>query len=272
MAPEGSVLHLQLEEAPEAAPSQDAGPRKGIWFFQGMGVAAVMLIGVYGMGGLQFQHESPSGPEKPSDHDTAFAGLYPAAGGGRFRSTGLRSTGLQMSQQGVVKFFNAQKGFGFITPQDGGEDVFVHFSAINSGGFKTLNEGETVSFDINWDDVKQKSSAVNVVGEGDGTPDSRGEREPVRQQSVEGPGTGVLVRWNEDKGYGFIKPDDGSEDLFCHVTALMDEDIDIRDRVKFVVQYDERSAKNRAVDVEFQGGSDGKGDSYGGGSDDAGTE
>ncbi|HSI05471.1 MAG: cold-shock protein [Myxococcota bacterium] len=52
------------------------------------------------------------------------------------------------SQEGTVKWFNDAKGFGFITPANGSEDVFVHFSAIEGSGFKTLAEGQRVVFDV----------------------------------------------------------------------------------------------------------------------------
>jgi cold shock protein len=50
--------------------------------------------------------------------------------------------------EGTVKWFNADKGFGFIAPEDGGEDLFVHFSAIQMQGYKSLEEGQRVSFEV----------------------------------------------------------------------------------------------------------------------------
>ena len=61
---------------------------------------------------------------------------------------------------GTVKFFNAQKGFGFIAPEDGSKDVFVHATAVEQAGMRTLTEGQRVSFDIQPD--KRGSKAVNL--------------------------------------------------------------------------------------------------------------
>ena len=65
--------------------------------------------------------------------------------------------------KGIVKWFNAEKGFGFISNDDGGDDVFVHFSAIVCDGFKTLAEGQKVTFDMERDlKNSSKMRAVNV--------------------------------------------------------------------------------------------------------------
>ncbi|MFH8134562.1 RNA chaperone/antiterminator CspA [Pantoea osteomyelitidis] len=63
---------------------------------------------------------------------------------------------------GLVKWFNAEKGFGFISPEDGSKDVFVHFSAIQNDGFKSLDEGQRVEFEVQANSAKGPS-AINVV-------------------------------------------------------------------------------------------------------------
>ena len=63
---------------------------------------------------------------------------------------------------GTVKFFNAQKGHGFITPEGGDADVFVHISAVEQAGLKTLHEGQRVSFDVATDQRRGKTNAQNL--------------------------------------------------------------------------------------------------------------
>ena len=64
---------------------------------------------------------------------------------------------------GTVKWFNDSKGFGFITPDEGGEDVFAHFSAINMPGFKTLKEGQRVSFEITVGQKGKQPANIKAV-------------------------------------------------------------------------------------------------------------
>jgi CspA family cold shock protein len=64
---------------------------------------------------------------------------------------------------GTVKWFNDSKGFGFVTSDNGGEDLFAHFSAINMNGFKTLHEGQKVSFDITQGQKGKQASNIQSL-------------------------------------------------------------------------------------------------------------
>lgn len=65
--------------------------------------------------------------------------------------------------EGVVKWFNADKGFGFITPADGGKDLFVHFSEIQSSGYRTLEEGQRVNYEAGESPKGPQAQQVTVI-------------------------------------------------------------------------------------------------------------
>lgn len=68
-----------------------------------------------------------------------------------------------MAQQGTVKFFNTDKGYGFIKPDAGGPDIFVHVTALQSAGMQGLKEGQKISFDIEPDKKGKGPKAINLV-------------------------------------------------------------------------------------------------------------
>ena len=105
-------------------------------------------------GGSGRQHHArPDRQDRPERHDR---------GGGGGRSMPV-ATATGARTQGVVKWFNDSKGFGFIQ-EDGGDDVFVHFSAIQSDGFKTLNEGDRVEFDVTAGEKGKQAANVIRIG------------------------------------------------------------------------------------------------------------
>ena len=84
-----------------------------------------------------------------------------AVGVGGRATTGKGS--FPMAMAGTVKFFNAERGYGFIKPDDGGRDVFVHVTAVERAGLKSLAEGQRISFDVEPDKKGKGPKAVNLV-------------------------------------------------------------------------------------------------------------
>ena len=98
---------------------------------------------------------------------TAGMARLPAANirstGTRWRSGGAMRGGFPMAMTGTVKFFNGERGYGFIKPDDGGRDVFVHITAVERAGLKDLTEGQRISFDVEPDKKGKGPKAVNLV-------------------------------------------------------------------------------------------------------------
>ena len=192
---------------------------------------------------------------------------------------------------GTVKWFNSAKGFGFIEPEDGGGDVFVHVSAIERAGLNGLNEGEKVNYEIVTDRRTGKASADNLESMGGGTPG--GSRPPPPRDRFGGgggggygdrggagggggydraprgggggggfqdrgpvsgdPGEGVVKWFNSTKGFGFIQPDQGGQDIFVHISAV--ERAGLRglnegQRVSYVAAPDRKTGKVSAESIQ----------------------
>src|SRR5262245_52352869 len=79
------------------------------------------------------------------------------------RAYGIWGWSVPMAMAGTVKFFNAERGYGFIKPDDGGRDVFVHITAVERAGLKSLTEGQRISFDVEPDKKGKGPKAVNLV-------------------------------------------------------------------------------------------------------------
>jgi len=207
-----------------------------------------------------------------------------------------------MAKTGVVKFFNDEKGFGFIVQDDGSPDLFAHRNQIADG--QNLVENDRVHYDEAYDERKGKTMADNVTG-GSGGPAgesgggygggkgyggggkgyggggrSFGGGGGFRKGSGKGYGdgggkgatsmakTGTVKYFHDDKGFGFILQDDGSPDLFVHRNQIADgQNLVENDRVHYDEAYDERKGKTMADNVT--GGSGGpageSGGGYGGG-------
>ena len=193
------------------------------------------------------------------------SGGYGGGGGGGFRGGGGGGGGFRggggggMPPQvvgegkGVVKFFNPQKGFGFIVRDDGGEDVFVHISAVEQAGLTDLADGQPLEFTLV--DRGGRISATNLRIEGEPMAVERSsapsDRGPQRQLTGE-KATGTVKFFNAMKGFGFIQRDDGQPDAFVHISAVERAGIPTLnegDRLEFEIEVDRRG-KYAAVNLQ----------------------
>lgn len=194
-------------------------------------------------------------------------------GGGGFRGGGGGAPRPSMPAQvvgegtGVVKFFNGQKGFGFIVRDDGAEDVFVHISAVEQAGLVGLAEGQPLGFTLV--DRGGKISATELKIEGEPMPvedrpreprperggsfggDRGGSRGAPQRQLTGEKATGTVKFFNAMKGFGFVQRDDGQPDAFVHISAV--ERAGLRslnegDRLEFDIEVDQRG-KYAAVNL-----------------------
>lgn len=150
--------------------------------------------------------------------------------------------------RGVVKFFNSAKGFGFIQRDEGGDDVFVHISAVERAGLEGLAEGQQLEFQLV--DRGGKVSATDLVAVGDVIPVEKREAAPQRQLTGE-KATGTVKFFNSMKGFGFITRDDGQPDAFVHISAVERsglQGLNEGDRVEFDIEVDRRG-KYSAVNL-----------------------
>jgi CspA family cold shock protein len=174
-------------------------------------------------------------------------------GGGGFRGGGGGGGGMPPQVvgegKGVVKFFNPQKGFGFIVRDDGGEDVFVHISAVEQAGLTDLADGQPLEFTLV--DRGGRISATNLRIEGEPMAVERAERGPQRQLTGE-KASGTVKFFNAMKGFGFIQRDDGQPDAFVHISAVERAGIPTLnegDRLEFELEVDRRG-KYAAVNLQ----------------------
>ena len=202
---------------------------------------------------------------------------------------------------GTVKWFNTAKGFGFVQPDDGGSDVFIHISALNQAGLDSLDEGDKVDYELEQDRRSGKLAATQIVVTEKGAPQPRragggggfggGDRGGYgggggggygggggrdrgfggggggggfggggggdRQRgAVMGSGSGEVKWFNPTKGFGFIKPEGGGQDIFVHISAVEQaglSGLNEGQRVNFDLEQDRRSGKTSATNLKVSG-------------------
>jgi CspA family cold shock protein len=167
--------------------------------------------GGYGGGG---DRGGFGGGDRGGDRGGGFGGGRGGGGGGGGNRMPAQVVG---TGKGTVKFFNSQKGFGFIQQETGGEDVFVHISAVERAGLEGLAEGQELEFNLVDRGGKISAQDLQVVGDVIATPQAAA---PPRRELTGEKATGTVKFFNATKGFGFLVRDDGQPDAFVHISAV----------------------------------------------------
>jgi CspA family cold shock protein len=166
-------------------------------------------------------------------------------GGGGFNRMPAQVVG---TGKGTVKFFNGQKGFGFIQQESGGEDVFVHISAVERAGLEGLAEGQELEFNLVDRGGKISAQDLQVVGDVIAVQSASG---PPKRELTGEKATGTVKFFNSMKGFGFLVRDDGQPDAFVHISAVERSglsEINEGERYEFDLEVDRRG-KYSAVNL-----------------------
>lgn len=152
---------------------------------------------------------------------------------------------------GTVAWYSEDKGFGFISPDSGGGDVFVHARALGEG-LTWLTEGDRVAYEVVSGDKGPQARDVHLVrGAEPPTPPQRPApaAAPASRDVPARGGEGVVARYDGDRGFGFITPDAGGDDLFAHVSVIMgSEPLEKGDRVRYAVRQSDRGPQADRVE------------------------
>ncbi|GGB78028.1 cold-shock protein [Knoellia flava TL1] len=155
---------------------------------------------------------------------------------------------------GTVSWYDTDKGFGFIAPDSGGADVFVHVREL-ADGVPDLGEGDRVSYDVVMSEKGPQARDVRLArgSATRGAPSTSSARvRPGRAGTPDVPvrgGEGVVARYDAERGFGFITPDAGGADLFVHASVLRNgEALQFGDRVRYQIRQSDRGPQADRVE------------------------
>jgi CspA family cold shock protein len=159
----------------------------------------------------------------------------------------------QSNVSATVKWFNATKGFGFVSPVDGSADAFLHVSALERAGVSEVGEGATMICDLGPGQRGPQVVTVHSVDMTSAVPRrAAGPRSDAPRGEAGPPVEGRVKFFSADKGFGFIAVDDGGKDVFVHIRALEKSglrSLEPDQRVRLTITQGQKGPQAETVDI-----------------------